>query len=348
MTPLMKHSRKNIPFLCLILLAAMTLMTACKGSSGSVAEKDFPESTPVETNESTAGAFNALDTLEITLPAGMERTRISDSQEIIQTGNATIGGVFLLECDESIFDDVLNFSDSLMPLVFQAMEDIVPKSITWHMGESSLYGLYEYNWGNEDGSEYIAYVVKGYSACYVFWFDRGQISDEDETEIMQSVHSEDITDDLNKISSEDYMAAMGEKIDSGEYRFDVSLPEGMAKEPTADDGALFYRNGQMIGGYKTVHFEKGILPAVHDNRNLIVERLREYVKDQIDLSGFDGEITDESLITAVFTSENEEYSHFILPYGQIGTQYDVWLDTKSLDQATVSTILMGAGLVKNG
>ena len=140
-------------FLCLILLAAMTLMTACKGSSGSVAEKDFPESTPVETNESTAGAFNALDTLEITLPAGMERTRISDSQEIIQTGNATIGGVFLLECDESIFDDVLNFSDSLMPLVFQAMEDILPKSITWHMGESSLYGLYEYNWGNEDGSE---------------------------------------------------------------------------------------------------------------------------------------------------------------------------------------------------
>ena len=190
--------------------------------------------------------------------------------------------------------------------------------------------------------------VGDYSACYVFWFDRGQISDEDETEIMQSVHSEDITDDLNKISSEDYMAAMGEKIDSGEYRFDVSLPEGMTKEPTADDGALFYRNGQMIGGYKTVHFEKGILPAVHDNRNLIVERLREYVKDQIDLSGFDGEITDESLITAVFTSENEEYSHFILPYGQIGTQYDVWLDTKSLDQATVDTILMGAGLVKNG
>ena len=72
------------------------------------------------------------------------------------------------------------------------------------------------------------------------------------------------------------------------------------------------------------------------------------MKDQIDLSGFDGEITDESLITAVFTSENEEYSHFILPYGQIGTQYDVWLDTKSLDQATVDTILMGAGLVKNG
>ena len=97
-----------------------------------------------------------------------------------------------------------------------------------------------------------------------------------------------------------------------------------------------------------MHFEKGILPAVHDNRNLIVERLREYVKDQIDLSGFDGKITDESLITAVFTSENEEYSHFILPYGQIGTQYDVWLDTKSLVQATVDTILMGAGLVKNG
>ena len=134
----MKHSRKNIPFLCLILLAAMTLMTACKGSSGSVAEKDFPESTPVETNESTAGAFNALDTLEITLPAGMERHRISDSQEIIQTGNATIGGIFLLECDNSIFDDVMNFSDSLTPLVFQAMEDIVPKSITWHMGELSL------------------------------------------------------------------------------------------------------------------------------------------------------------------------------------------------------------------
>ena len=347
MISVMKHFKKCIPALCLILLIAATLMTACKGSANPVVEKDSPESIPTEVNESTTGAFNVLDSLEITLPAGMERTRISDSQEVIQTNNTTIGGIFLLECDNSIFDDVLNFSDSLMPLVFQAMEDIVPKSITWHMEESSLYGLYEYNWGNEDGSEYIAYVVRGYSACYVFWFDRGQISDENETAIMQSIRSEDITDDLNKISSEDYMTAMGEKVDSGEYRFAVSLPEGFTQEPTADDGALFYRNGQMIGGYKTVHFEKGILPAVQDNRDLIVERLREYVKDQINLSGFDGKITDESLITAVFKSGNEEYSHFILPYGQVGTQYDIWLDTKNLDQSTVDTILMGAGLVKN-
>lgn len=191
-------------------------------------------------------------------------------------------------------------------------------------------------------------VVRGYSACYVFWFDREQISYEKEIEIMQSVCSEDIAEDLNKVSSEAYMTAIGEKIDAGEYLFEVDLPDGVAKESVTDDGALFYMNGQLIGGYKTVHFEKGILPAVQDNRDLIVERLKEYMMDQIDLSEFNGEITDEALITAVFTNGSAEYTHFILSYGQVGTQYVIWLDTATLDQATIDSVLWGAHLVKNG
>ena len=70
--------------------------------------------------------------------------------------------------------------------------------------------------------------------------------------------------------------------------------------------------------------------------------------DQIDLSEFNGEITDEALITAVFTNGSAEYTHFILSYGQVGTQYVIWLDTATLDQATIDSVLWGAHLVKNG
>lgn len=345
----MNHQRKFIVILCLILLVVMTFMTACKGSmssenEGSVA--DFPEAMATGADESTAGVSSVLDNLEITLPAGMERSRISDSQEFIKINNATIGGILLLECDEAIFADVLNYSDSLTPLVVQAMENMGVTDITWHMGETSLYGLQEYNLGNEE-SEYIAYVVRGYSACYVLWFDREQISYEKEIEIMQSVYSEDIADDLNKISSEAYMTAIGEKIDAGEYRFEVDLPENVTQGSTTDNSALFYLNNQVIGGYKIVHFEKGILPAVQENSDLIVERLKEYMLDQIDLSDFNGEITDEALITAVFTNGIDEHTLFILSYGQVGTQYVIWLDTAILDQATIDSIMWGARLVKN-
>lgn len=336
--------------LCLILLVVMTttFMTACKESTSSENEgaaTDFSDS--IGADESTTETFNVLDNLEIMLPAGMERNRISESQEIIKINDATIGGIFLLECDDAIFADVLNYSDSLTPLVVQAMEDVGVKEITWHMGETSLYGLQEYNLGNEE-SEYIAYVVRGYSACYVFWFDREQISYEKETEIMQSVCSEDIAEELNKVSSEAYMTAIGEKIDAGEYQFEVDLPEGVAQESVTDDGALFYIDGQVIGGYKTVHFEKGILPAVQENGGLIVERLKEYMRDQIDLSEFNGEITDEALITVAFTNGSDEYTLFILSYGQVGTQYVIWLDTANLNQTTVDSIMWGAHLVKNG
>ena len=316
-------------FFCMVLLASTLLLTSCKGNE---------EPSVVNTSELAEPTSDSN---------AIERHRISDCEEIIQIDDATVGGIFLLECDESIFDDVLNYSDSLTPLVLQSMQDVVNSEITWHMRESSHYGLQEFNLGNEE-SEYIAYVVRGYSSCYIFWFDRHQVSYENEIGIMQSVRSEDIAEELNKISSEDYMTALGEKIDDGEYRFEVSLPEGVSQESTATDGVLFYKNGEVIGGYKVVHFEKGILPEVQDNKDLILERLKEYMNDQIDLSDFNGEITDEVLITAVFTNGSNEYTLFIRSYGQVGTQYVVWLDTAKLDQTTVESIVWGTHLIKNG
>lgn len=345
----MGYQKKLIVVLCLLLMVLMTSLTACKGSMNSTSEGDTPdivESMPIGVDKNIGTDSSVFDRLEIMLPAGMERYRVSNLQEVIKINDATIGGIFLLECDEAIFEDVLNYSDSLKPLVIQAMENVGAKDITWHMGETSRYGLHEYNIGNEE-TEYIAYVVRGYTACYVFWFDREQISYEKEIEIMQSVYSEDIAEDLNKVSSEAYMTAIGEKIDAGEYRFEVDLPESIAKSATTDNGALFYLNDQVIGGYKIVHFEKGILPAVQENSGLIVERLREYMMDQIDLSDFNGDITDDALITAVFTNGSDEYTLFILSYGQIGTQYVIWLDTEILDQATIDSIMWGARLVKN-
>lgn len=343
----MKQHKRFLVAFYLIVLASTILLTSCKGSGGFSAEdlsSDLSESMPVGNDEGNVIDSNVLKNLEIDIPAGMERHRVSDSQEIIQIDDTTVGGIFLWECDESIFDDVLNYTDSLTPLIMQAVGNVITTDITWHMGETSLYGLMEFNFGDEE-SEYIAYLVRGYSACYILWFDRQQISYDTEIEIMQSVHSDDIVEELNKISPEDHMAAIAEKIDNGEYKFEVSLPEGVTQRPMTE-GALFYLDGQVIGGYKVVHFEKGILPAVQDNKDLILARLKEYIMDQIDLSDFDGAVTNEVLITAVFTNDSKEYTHFILSYGQVGTQYVIWLDTAILDQETIDGIMWGAQLVK--
>lgn len=345
----MRCGLKRTAVFLLLIVVSVFLLISCKGNENAPVETSHDiapvESADIEKADNSAKP-NPLDLLEIPLPDGMERLKISDTQEAIRKGSDTVGGAFLLECDDSIFEDVLGYANSLTPLVIQAMEDIGLPEIEWYMGNSSVYALHEFNMGS-DQSEYIAYVVRGNTACYILWFDRKQVPYDTEIEIMQGLHSEDITDELNMISNEAYMEAISELMAKGDYRFEVELPEGITQEETAASGALFYRGDQIIGGYKVVHFEKGILPAVHDNKELILERLKEEVKDQIDLTDFSGEITDERLITAVFSNGDKEYTHYILSYGQIGTQYDLWLDKALLDEQTVNSIMWGAKLVEN-
>lgn len=324
------------------------LFAPCK-ANGNSAVATSQNATPMEST-GTEVAYdpvksNPLDLLEITLPDGMERQRVSDTREDFHEGPDTVGGAFLLTCDDSIFENVLEYANSLTPLVIQAMEDMGMPEMEWYMGNSSVYGLHEFNMGNAQ-SEYIAYVVRGKTACYVLWFDRNQVPYDTETAIMKSLHSEDITDELNMISNEAYMAAISESMARGDYCFEIVLPEGIIQEETAVDGALFYRGTQLVGGYKVIHFEKGILPSVHDNQELVLKQLKEEVKDQIDLTDFSGEITDERLITAVFSNGSREYTHYILSYGQAGTQYDIWLDKALLDQQEVDSIIWGAQLVE--
>lgn len=330
----------------LLILASIFLLASCKANENSavaISQNDTPmESTGTEV---TYDPVNPLDLLEITLPDGMERQWVSDTREDFQEGPDTVGGAFLLTCDDSIFENVLEYANSLKLLVIQAMEDMGMPEMEWYMGNSSVYGLHEFNMGNAQ-SEYIAYVVRGKTACYVLWFDRNQVPYDTETAIMKSLHSEDITDELNMVSNEAYMAAISESMAMGDYCFEIVLPEGIIQEETAADGALFYRGTQLVGGYKVIHFEKGILPSVHDNQELVLKQLKEEVKDQIDLTDFSGEITDERLITAVFSNGSREYTHYILSYGQAGTQYDIWLDKALLDQQEVDSIIWGAQLVE--
>lgn len=162
---------------------------------------------------------------------------------------------------------------------------------------------------------------------------------------MDSLYSEDITDELNMISTQAFADAVAESMAQKEYQFEVTLPSGIVERDSSDDGALFYQNGNLVGGYKTIHFEKGILPEVHKNQNLILDRLKEYLMDQIDLSGFSGEIIDEVRITARFSNGDIEYTHYILSFGQVGTQYDIWFNEKLLDSSTVTSIISNAELV---
>ena len=87
------------------------------------------------------------------------------------------------------------------------------------------------------------------------------------------------------------------------------------------------------------HFEKGILPSVQENHDLILERMREYLKDQIDLTDFSGEIISEAPITVQFRNSETEYTHYILSYGQVGTQYDVWFERGKVEEDAIQFII---------
>jgi len=229
-------------------------------------------------------------------------------------------------------------------LVHSAMKDLGFSEWEWSMSNSSVYGLLEFHMGNAE-SEYVVYFIRGNSACYVFWFDRNLISTDEETTIMDSLHSDDITDELNMISTQALADSIAESMAQKEYQLDVLLPAGIVEKDQTEAGALFYQNGNLVGGYKTIHFEKGILPAVHENQNLILESLKEYLMDQIDLSDYSGEIIDEVFITARFSNGDTEYTHYILTYGQVGTQYDIWFNEKLLDSNTVTSIISNAQLI---
>lgn len=288
-----------------------------------------------------------LDILTFNLPNGITERRDSDSQKTFMKNSFDAGGVFLLECESEIFDDVLNCQDSLTPLVHGAMEDLGISEWEWCMSNSSVYGLLEFHMGNAE-SEYVTYFVRGRSTCYVFWFDRNLISTDEETSIMDSLNSDDITDELNMISTQAFADSIAESMAQEKYQLEVILPAGIVEKDQTEDGALFYQNGNLVGGYKTIHFEKGILPAVHENQNLILESLKEYLMDQIDLSDYSGEIIDEALITARFNNGDTEYTHYILSYGQVGTQYDIWFNEKMIDSNTVTSIISKAQLVNTG
>lgn len=339
-------NRHRIPgkslLLLLIVALGVSLLTGCGAKV--TAEATEAASAPTEAVTETV-QVSPLDTLEFTLPHDITLRRDSDSRETFVTGPVEVGGVFLLDCEEEVLENVLN-QEPLIDLVLSAMKGETGEEWESHSGGSSLYGLLELNMGNGQGKSYKAYVVRGYSACYIFWFDQDRISSDSEIAVMESLRSNDITEELNRISTQAYADAIAESMAQEEYTFEVTLPAGMEKQSQTEDSALFYQDGQMVGGYKIIHFEKGILPNVHENQELILERLKEYTAEQVDLTDFTGEIIDESLITARFTNGGTEYTHYILTYGQVGTQYDIWFDESKVSQTVITQILSAAQLTQ--
>lgn len=324
----------------LLLALIMLVFSGCRNDVQIDADKVQSSAPVIE----EIAANDLLDILTFTLPNGITERKDSDSQRTFLKNAFDAGGVFLLKCESEIFDDVQSYQDTLTNLVHSAMKDLGFSEWEWSMSNSSVYGLLEFHMGNAE-SEYVVYFIRGNSACYVFWFDRNLISTDEETTIMDSLHSDDITDELNMISTQALADSIAESMAQKEYQLDVLLPAGIVEKDPTEAGALFYQNGNLVGGYKTIHFEKGILPAVHENQNLILESLKEYLMDQIDLSDYSGEIIDEVFITARFSNGDTEYTHYILTYGQVGTQYDIWFNEKLLDSNTVTSIISNAQLI---
>lgn len=315
---------------------------------GCSTERNIPDSSLselTEEQETLAENFKSpLSEISLTLPDGILSVNVSDAQIDFMSVTQRIGGIIILECDPAIFDDVLEFSSSLEEIVNEALDHLGLPSAEWIMNSSSEYGIHEFSRGSE-ASEYKTHVLRGNQATYAVWLDKKQVPDRLEDEIMTGIHSDDIVDSLNRISSEDFMNAISKEMDNHTYQFTVDLPSQLLMEQVEDDGAVFLQNGNIVGGYKVIHFEKGILPKIHENQDVVLQRIVDDLSAQIELNEYQGEIIAEMPITLRFTNQGAENTHYILSYGQIGTQYDLWFDSKVLDEETITQIIQHAALV---
>ena len=331
----MKKSYKLFPILAL----CCALLLGC-------APKDTPAETtaPQVTIAATAPSEGSpLDNIALTLPQGMERQRTGQDVDTLLKNGQTAGGLCLLPNLDFIFEDVLSFPGNLHPVVQEAMKALQFPEMEWNSGASTEYGLYRYEMGNAQ-CEYTAYVLRGNEACYLVWFDCKQIPQEEETAIMASLQSDDITPERNMISQEAMNAAISQSMAQKNYRFVPVLPAGMTQQNVTEDGALYYQGEQLIGGYKVVHFENGILPAAKENLDFIVSQLITAVKEQMDFTGYETALVGEQLPTIAFRKGDCEYTHYIYTFGQAGTQYDIWLDTTILDDEEAISIVLSSTL----
>ena len=149
----MKLSQRKITWI-LILTFLVSLMTACKAAEtpaagGAPEAATAPQAAPTETESETEAAYVPLDHLELRLPDGWERQRFKEDEDSFLQNGTVMGGAFLMDCDDSLFDDVLGYFDPLMTLTKDAL--VKNRNVSepeWHMGGSSLYGLAELEMGN--------------------------------------------------------------------------------------------------------------------------------------------------------------------------------------------------------
>ena len=329
-------------FAIVLCLAGCSAKSAEDVSVSTAAELTEVRQTQAEESKSP---LSPLSEMSLTLPDGISSVSVSDSQIDFMSGTQRIGGILILECDPAIFEDVLGFPSILEEIVNDALAPLGLPSAEWTMASSSVYGIEEYSRGSET-SEYKTHVLRGKQATYAVWLDKKQVSDSLEKEIMTGIHSDDIVDSLNRITTEDFMNARSKEMEKHTYQFTVDLPSQLLMEQVEDDGAVFLQNGNIVGGYKVIHFEKGILPKVHENRDIVLRRIVDDLSAQIALDEYQGEIIADMPITLRFTNQGAENTHYILSYGQIGTQYDLWFDSKALDEKTIDQIVQHAHLVK--
>lgn len=221
----------------------------------------------------TENSESPISEMSLTLPEGVSSVNVSDAQIDFMSETQRIGGILILECDPAIFEDVLGFPSILEEIVNDALDRLGLPSAEWTMSGGSQYGIEEYSRGSET-SEYKTHVLRGNQATYAVWLDKKQVPDSLENEIMAGIHSDDIVDSLNKISTEDFMNAISKEMDKHTYQFTVDLPSQLLMEQAEDDGAVFLQNGNIVGGYKVIHFEKGILATVYKGniiKNLIMD-----------------------------------------------------------------------------
>ena len=157
----------------------------------------------------------------------------------------------------------------------------------------------------------------------------------------------DVTSSDAKRNEMEVQSSETESYAYGVREFQFILPEDMECVVTTNSSGLILRQNEIVGGFLAVDFRKGLLGNLDTNKREILSTLIDSVNKQIDLSDYDAILSKEIYITVVFKRSDNEYKHYLIFHDEAELYYDLWFDSKQVDEESIMKIVYSSGVVLN-
>lgn len=182
--------RKITESLFCIMVMSLLLLTGCGQEDTTTVSVNA--TLPIEVDS------EALSNVSVDLPEEITRETISDIQHDFIKDGKQVGGIVIVDISDEMLESPRENTINLVALLGeQLMPAIAPEDIKFQYAGGNNYAFMEIATG-KNGTQFIHYIFRGTDYCYDVWFDAKEVKKRTIDEILESVHSEDITRELNE------------------------------------------------------------------------------------------------------------------------------------------------------